>query len=196
MGTPYWRRWGILQGCPFSMTLVALIMRPWIIIMRSIPGVQCLILADDVLILATGKGMVRNVADAINKTHQCLHAMGAKVVELAKALEDERAKKEPKEPKLVDAIRKGQMRDVAPKKFVSTQASGNFRAWAKDMTDYIYWHDSKSKELIEYLKELRRQIPVEKILALRYYRPFSSEGELQSQNEFVQTTFLNNLKQL
>lgn len=54
----------------------------------------------------------------------------------------------------------------------------------------------KIKELIEYLKELRRQIPVEKILALRYYRPFSSEGELQSQNEFVQTTFLNNLKQL
>ena len=61
------------------MMYVALIMRPWIILMRCIPGVQAFILADDVLILATGKGMIGSVAEAVDKTHAYLHSMGAKV---------------------------------------------------------------------------------------------------------------------
>ena len=61
------------------MMFVALIMRPWIIIMRCIPGVQAFILADDVLILVTGRGMIGCIVEAINKTHAYLHAMGAKV---------------------------------------------------------------------------------------------------------------------
>ena len=79
MGTPYMRRCGITQGCPFSMMYVALIMRPWIIIMRCIPGVQAFILADDVLILVSGQRMIASVAEAIDKAHACLHSMGAKV---------------------------------------------------------------------------------------------------------------------
>ena len=79
MGTPYMRRCGIPQGCPFSMMYAALIMRPWIILMRCIPGVQAFILADDVLILATGKGMIGSVAEAVDKTHAYLHSMGANV---------------------------------------------------------------------------------------------------------------------
>ena len=79
MGTPYWRKCGIPQGCPFSMLMVALIMRPWIIIMRKITGVSAYILADDVLVIATGEDMVKNLAEAINKTHSYLHDMGAKV---------------------------------------------------------------------------------------------------------------------
>jgi len=32
LGTPYMRRCGIPQGCPFSMAMVALIMRPWVLL--------------------------------------------------------------------------------------------------------------------------------------------------------------------
>ena len=76
MGTPYMRRCGIPQGCPFSMMFVALIMKPWIVIMRCIPGVKAFILADDVLVLVTGAEMIGRVAEAIDKTHAYLHAMG------------------------------------------------------------------------------------------------------------------------
>ena len=79
LGTPYKRRCGIPQGCPFSMTMVALIMRPWIILMRKISGITAYILADDVLMVATGEGMLNSIAEAINKTHSYLHAMGARV---------------------------------------------------------------------------------------------------------------------
>ena len=61
------------------MMLVALIMRPWVILMRSVPNIKAYILADDVLILATGPSMVSNAAEAIDKTHAYLHQMGAKV---------------------------------------------------------------------------------------------------------------------
>ena len=30
------------------------------------------------------------------------------------------------------------------------QVSGNFKSWAKDMKDYLFWHDQSVKELIEY----------------------------------------------
>ena len=81
VGTPCQRRCGIPQGCPFSMTLVALIMRPWIILMRGVGGITCYILADDVLIIAQGRSMIGAAAEAINKTHLYLKKMGAKVTE-------------------------------------------------------------------------------------------------------------------
>ena len=58
VGTPFRRKCGIMQGCPLSMTYVALLMRPWIIIMRGIKGVKCYILADDLLIIAKGATMI------------------------------------------------------------------------------------------------------------------------------------------
>ena len=61
------------------MTVVALIMRPWIMIMRTYGGISCFILADDVLILGAGMKMVSNFAKALDATHQYLHLMGAKV---------------------------------------------------------------------------------------------------------------------
>ena len=61
------------------MMLVALIMRPWVIQMRTVSGTQAFILADGVLVLSTGSDMVRHAAVAIDKTHAYLHAMGAKV---------------------------------------------------------------------------------------------------------------------
>ena len=80
LGTAYGRRCGIPQGCPFSMMLVGLIMRPWIILMRQVTGIKAFILAGDVLVLAKGPDMVGNAAEAIDKTHEYVHDMGAKVV--------------------------------------------------------------------------------------------------------------------
>ena len=62
IGAPHKRRCGIPQGCPLSMAMVALIMRPWIAIMRSICDIRCFILADDVLILAHGQHMLGQFA--------------------------------------------------------------------------------------------------------------------------------------
>ena len=78
MGTPYVRLCGIPQGCPFSTSIVALIMRPWIINMRKFSRIRCFILADDVLILGTGVKMLSKFAGALNATHRYLHLMGAK----------------------------------------------------------------------------------------------------------------------
>ena len=78
LGTPYGRRCGIPQGCPFTMMLVGLIMRPWIILMRQVTGIKAFILADDVLVLAQGPDMVSNAVEAIDKTHEYLHDMGPK----------------------------------------------------------------------------------------------------------------------
>ena len=79
MGKPYSKKCGIPQGCPLSMVMVALIMRPWIAITRTIPGVSCYILADDVLVLAEGATMVGRLAEALDATHEYLNDMGAKV---------------------------------------------------------------------------------------------------------------------
>ena len=61
------------------MMFSALIMRPWVILMRKVPGIACYILADDVLVWAEGELMVGQLAKALNTTHECLEDMGAKV---------------------------------------------------------------------------------------------------------------------
>ena len=58
--------------------LVALIMRPWIMIMRA-AGMKATVLADDVLIVSAGNHMVGKLARALNMTHEYLHDMGAKI---------------------------------------------------------------------------------------------------------------------
>ena len=72
------RRCGIPQGCPLSMMVVAILMRPWIVRMRGLQ-LQVKVLADDVLLLARGTDMVRTFANALRDTHRYLIAMGAKV---------------------------------------------------------------------------------------------------------------------
>ena len=79
IGHKYSRECGIPQGCPLSMTIVALLMRPWVITMRQ-RDVEANILADDVLMIAKGKKMLRTYPNALNYTHQYLQDMGAKVV--------------------------------------------------------------------------------------------------------------------
>ena len=61
------------------MTNVALIMKPWIVMLRKITGISVYILADDVLIIGTGMKMVSKFAKVIKVAHLYLHKMGAKV---------------------------------------------------------------------------------------------------------------------
>lgn len=76
VGTPHQRRCGIPQGCPFSMIVTAIILRPWVKIMRLIIHVDCFILADDVLNIANGERMIAHFAQALNSTRASLQAMG------------------------------------------------------------------------------------------------------------------------
>ena len=61
------------------MCMVALIMRPWCLLMRKSGGVRSYVLADDVLIVATGSDMASNFAKALDTTHEYLHHMGASI---------------------------------------------------------------------------------------------------------------------
>ena len=79
MGKPHKRRCGLPQGCPFSMAMVALLMRPWIVMMRGIQDVKCYILADDVMLLAEGSRMLASVAQGLNETYEYLKDLGARV---------------------------------------------------------------------------------------------------------------------
>ncbi len=56
LGDGHVDRASIPQGCPFSMVLVALLMRPWVSLMREC-GVKPRTLADDLLFMAEGRGM-------------------------------------------------------------------------------------------------------------------------------------------
>ena len=59
--------------------MVALIMRPWVVMMRIIQNLKCYTLAGDVLIIAEGPQMIGNLARGINETHEYLNHMRAKV---------------------------------------------------------------------------------------------------------------------
>ena len=78
IGHKYSRKCGIPQGCPLSMSIVALLMRAWIIEMRMME-VEAKVLADEVLMIAQGKHMLRKYAKALDYTHQYLQDMGSKV---------------------------------------------------------------------------------------------------------------------
>ena len=78
MGHKYTKKCGIPQGCPLSMTFVALIMRAWLMQMRDMQ-VDAKVLADDVMVIAKGRRMLRQYTKALDYTHQYLQDMGAKV---------------------------------------------------------------------------------------------------------------------
>ena len=61
------------------MTMVALIMRSWILEMRNFTGIAFYILADDVLSISTGIKMASTFAKTLNATRKYLHMIGAKV---------------------------------------------------------------------------------------------------------------------
>ena len=61
------------------MCMAALIMRPWIAVVKAVAVIKVYILADDVMMIANGDAMTEHLAKAINKTHAYLHDLGARV---------------------------------------------------------------------------------------------------------------------
>ena len=57
------------------MMVVALLMRPWLVMMKMM-HIMPRVLADDVLLMAKGRDMLAQFARALNATHDYLHAMG------------------------------------------------------------------------------------------------------------------------
>ena len=78
IGKEYKKKTSIPQGDPFSMMVVALLLRPWIEQMKSY-AVQPRLLADDLQILSTGPNHLANFEFAFDKTHKHLEDMGAKL---------------------------------------------------------------------------------------------------------------------
>ena len=60
------------------MMFVALIMRPWVLMMQTF-DVRPRVLVDDALIMAIGTDMLRRLAVALNATHVYLQDMGTRV---------------------------------------------------------------------------------------------------------------------
>ena len=78
LGNAYHKPTSIPQRDPFSMMVVALILRPWIMQMRE-AAVMPRILADDLQIFASGPRRLENLEHAFNLTHEHLEDMGAKI---------------------------------------------------------------------------------------------------------------------
>jgi hypothetical protein len=78
LGMPYKRRTGIPQGCPLSMVIVALILRPWMIEIMQL-GMKPRTLADDILIIAQGPNHFNSLVKGVTATHRFLLDMGARI---------------------------------------------------------------------------------------------------------------------
>ena len=77
LGLPYRKPCSIPQGCPMSMMIVAYIMRPWVLMMRSI-NVVPRVLADDFLVPARGERHAGRFTEAFEFALRYLIAIGAK----------------------------------------------------------------------------------------------------------------------
>jgi ribonuclease HI len=70
----------IPQGCPFSMTIVAIIMLPWVHRMRELE-VEPRVLADDLMFLATGEGHRAKTIRAMSASKEFFVDVGARVAD-------------------------------------------------------------------------------------------------------------------
>ncbi len=70
----------IPQGCPFSMTLVALLMRPWIAMMKE-HGLVPRTLADDLLLYAYGPKHCCKYVEGMKLSRQYFEDIGARVAD-------------------------------------------------------------------------------------------------------------------
>ena len=78
IGKPHHHKCGIPQGCPFSMLIIALLLRPWILMMRQIPATPRL-LADDILVLTQGQHHEVLLHTALDATHLYIASIGGKI---------------------------------------------------------------------------------------------------------------------
>jgi hypothetical protein len=77
IGRPHHHPCGLPQGCPFSMMVLSLILRPWILKCRELQ-VKPRALADDILTFAGGHDHLNRTIRATNFTFEYLLHIGAK----------------------------------------------------------------------------------------------------------------------
>ena len=80
LGIPRGDKCSIPQGCPFSMTMVATIVRPWIMLMIE-NEVTPRVLADDLLISTEGVGHLSRTVKNVEASFKYLEDIGAKVAD-------------------------------------------------------------------------------------------------------------------
>ena len=80
LGTLHQHRCSIPQGCPFSMTLIALLMRPWLLQMRN-ASVVPRILADDLFMYASRMKHASALIKGMQMSRQYFHDVGARVAD-------------------------------------------------------------------------------------------------------------------
>ena len=78
VGVGHHHRCGIPQGCPLSMPVVSLLLRPWAQLVKE-HGCKPRSLADDLLIVAEGEGHAKKLSLALDATLTFLSDMGGKV---------------------------------------------------------------------------------------------------------------------
>ncbi len=78
LGRPHRRACGIPQGCPLSMLFIAVMFRPWLVMVDAM-GVAGRILADDIMIIGFGKQGHDVFQKAYDATHEFFIDIGAKV---------------------------------------------------------------------------------------------------------------------
>ena len=78
IGNPHRDICSIPQGCPFSMTMTALLMVPWVNLMRTMK-VEPRVLADDLMFTAIGDGHCAKTVRAMDKSRQYFQDLGARV---------------------------------------------------------------------------------------------------------------------
>ena len=80
LGQPHTHRCSIPQGCPFSMMLIALLMRPWILHMRA-NLLTPRVLADDLFISASRTNHADTATKGMHMSRTFFNDIGAKVAD-------------------------------------------------------------------------------------------------------------------
>ncbi len=80
LGVEHKHKCSIPQGCPFSMTLIGLLMRPWIMMMRD-KEMEPRVLADDLFFYAAGKRHATNAVQGMKISREYFRDIGAKVAD-------------------------------------------------------------------------------------------------------------------
>ena len=76
MGEAYAKPTSVPQGDPMSMMVVALLLRAWIVAMKSM-GLRPRVLADDLQLIAIGKDHLKDFKEGFDATHRHIEMMGA-----------------------------------------------------------------------------------------------------------------------
>ena len=65
VGETFTRKVATPQGCPLSMAVMAMLMRPWILMVKRRHKVRPGVLADDIMLATAGANMVKRFVAAL-----------------------------------------------------------------------------------------------------------------------------------